>query len=109
MAPLSSEEIQRMRQDVDRVGLRIRELSAAVEVATQPELLAMEAFQLQQESQSIVMRTGCVQTHPSVGDPVAPPKEVWDIYQLAAGLETETIELLKRAEQRTAQGRSSRG
>jgi cytochrome c551/c552 len=107
MAPLSSKEIQRMRQDVDRVGLRIQELNAEVEGSPQLELLKNEVLQLQQESQSIVTRTGCVQTHPCVGDPVAPPKEVWDIYQFAAGLETKTMELLKRAEQRTAQDRSS--
>ena len=105
MMPRSAEEIQRMRQELDRVHSRIRELEL-VENTTQPEEILKEASQLQVDCQSIQTRTGCIRTRPFVGgEPAAPPKEVWEIYQDAAGLETEATHLMKHAEQRMGLGR----
>ena len=104
MTPLSSEETQRLQQELDRVHSRIRALEA-VEETTQPASVLKEASQLQIDCQSIQTRTGCIRTRPFVGhEPVAPQKEVWKIYQNAAELETEAADLMSRAEQRMGGG-----
>jgi|GEM_PF-2783974 hypothetical protein len=105
MTPLSSEETQRMQRELDRVCSRIRALEA-VEDTTQPGSILKEAGQLQFDCQSIQTRAGCIRTHPFVGDePVAPPKEVWQICQDAARLETKATRLMNRSEQRMGVGR----